>query len=64
VGEWKLIVIGEGARRTRELYNVREDIGETRDLTATQPEKVKELEALLVKFGKDDVKDKKAGKGD
>jgi len=30
-----------------ELYNLRDDIGETRDLSAAQPEKVKELTAAL-----------------
>src|SRR5262245_15956728 len=30
-----------------QLYNLREDIGETRDLTASQPEKFSEMKALL-----------------
>jgi len=36
-----------------ELYNVRADIGETHDLAAAQPEKVKELSAALAVWWKD-----------
>jgi arylsulfatase A-like enzyme len=64
VGEWKLIVIGEGARRTRELYNVRDDIGETNDLAASQPAKVTELDTLLAEFSANDKAGKAGGKGD
>jgi arylsulfatase A-like enzyme len=63
-GDWKLIVIGEGGRRTRELYHVSEDIGETNDLAASQPDKVNELDALVARFAADDKPGKKAGKGD
>ena len=31
-----------------ELYNLRDDIGETRDLSAVQPEKLNEMKALLL----------------
>ena len=31
---------------TAKLYNLREDIGETKDLSAAMPEKVKELQTL------------------
>jgi hypothetical protein len=31
-----------------ELYNLREDIGETKNLAASQPERAKELHAKLV----------------
>lgn len=44
-GDWKLIEFHDDDRV--ELYNVREDIGETRDLATTQPEIVKRLRARL-----------------
>jgi arylsulfatase A len=31
-----------------ELYNLREDIGESRDLSSTQPEKFQEMKGLLL----------------
>lgn len=40
-GDWKLMEFFEDGRL--ELYNLREDIGETQNLAAKQPEKVKEL---------------------
>lgn len=40
-GDWKLIRFFEDSRV--ELYNVKEDIGESRDLSGKQPAKVKEL---------------------
>lgn len=33
-----------------ELYNLAEDIGETRDLSARYPDRVRELNALLERF--------------
>lgn len=44
-GDWKLIEHYEDNRR--ELYKVREDISETRDLAAEQPRRVEELAAKL-----------------
>ena len=44
-GDWKLIEWYEDGRR--ELFNVQNDIGETKDLAATQPDKVQELAAKL-----------------
>ena len=42
-----------GNPATHELYNRREDLSETTDLAAKQPEKVKELDALIDGFLKD-----------
>jgi len=44
-GPWKLVNLGEG--RHVLLYNVVEDIGETNDLAAKHPDKVKDLSRLL-----------------
>jgi arylsulfatase A-like enzyme len=44
-GPWKLVNLGEG--RHVLLYNVVEDIGETTDLAAKHPDRVKELSRLL-----------------
>jgi arylsulfatase A-like enzyme len=48
MGDWKLLVQGEGKKNAQkngspELYNLAEDIGEKNDLTASHPDKVKEL---------------------
>lgn len=45
-GDWKLMEYLEDGRL--ELYNLREDIGETRNLASSQPDKAKELHARLV----------------
>ena len=50
-GDWKLVEFFEDGRL--ELYNVREDIGETRNVASAQPEKVKELQAKLVAWRKE-----------
>jgi len=39
-GDWKMVRLGEGRA---ELYNLAEDIGESRDLASAQPAKLKEL---------------------
>ncbi len=44
-GDWKLIEWYEDGRR--ELFNLREDLGEERDLASAKPEKVAELAAKL-----------------
>ena len=44
-GDWKLIEFFETGKA--ELYNLRDDVGEKRDLTATMPEKGKELRDQL-----------------
>jgi arylsulfatase A-like enzyme len=50
-GDWKLIRRDEPAREepgvTRQLYNLADDIGETRNLAAAMPGKVRELEAII-----------------
>ncbi|MDA9555459.1 sulfatase [Pelobium sp.] len=51
-GDWKLIrVYGEGKNQSDayELYNLKTDLGEERNLASKMPEKVKELNALIVK---------------
>jgi arylsulfatase A-like enzyme len=50
-GDWKLLEFFEDGRL--ELYNVREDIGETKNLAAANPEKTKELHAKLVAWRKE-----------
>ncbi len=45
-GDWKLMEFLEDGRL--ELYNLRDDLGETRNLAKEQPEKTKELYAKLV----------------
>ena len=44
-GDWKLIRFFEDGHE--ELYNLKEDIGETKNLVDTEPEKRKELSAKL-----------------
>jgi arylsulfatase A-like enzyme len=53
VGDWKLIrFYGLNADQSDllELYNLRDDLGETRNLAAQQPAKVTELNALITGF--------------
>jgi len=50
-GDWKLLEFFEDGRL--ELYNLRADIGEQKDLAASMPEKVKELHARLVAWRKE-----------
>src|SRR5262249_34102357 len=45
-GDWKLLEFFEGGRL--ELYNLRDDTGERRNLAREMPERVKELHARLV----------------
>ena len=55
-GDWKLIRVWcDGPDQTDcfELYNLKDDIGETRDLSAKYPDRVRELGALLERFLKD-----------
>jgi arylsulfatase A-like enzyme len=62
-GDWKLVRTMEGPLKDAdpstwndlsraELYNLAEDIGETRNLAATHPEKVKELVADWLRWNK------------
>jgi arylsulfatase A-like enzyme len=48
-GDWKLFR-WFGAPATYELYNLREDLSETKDLAAAQPARAKELDALIDGF--------------
>lgn len=50
-GDWKLLEYHEDNRR--ELYNLKDDLGETRDLAAMQPAKVRELSDRLDAWRKD-----------
>ncbi len=56
-GDWKLIRRFEERpseyQGTRELFNLRQDLGETKNLAAEQPEKVKELDKLIDAFLQD-----------
>jgi len=55
-GDWKLIrVYGEGPDRkdSFELYNLKEDEGENRNLAGEMPDKVSALDKLIVKHVKD-----------
>lgn len=52
-GDWKLIRLfhaGEKGAHRHKLFNLREDLGEQSDLAAAQPERVKQLDALIEKF--------------
>jgi arylsulfatase A-like enzyme len=50
-GDWKLIEFFEDGRL--ELYNLKDDIGETNNLASAMPEKAKELHAALVRWRRD-----------
>ena len=55
-GDWKLIRRFEPHPKypeIQELYNLKEDIGETRNLAGQSPTKVKELDALIDQFVRD-----------
>ena len=45
LGQWKLIEFFEDGRL--ELYDLSNDVGETKDLAKEEPERVKELHAIL-----------------
>jgi arylsulfatase A-like enzyme len=49
-GDWKLMEFLEDGRL--ELYNLRDDLGETKNLAAAMPEKTKELHAKLIAWRK------------
>lgn len=50
-GDWKLMEFFEDSRL--ELYNLRDDIGETKNLATSQPDKARELHAKLIAWRKD-----------
>ncbi len=47
-GDWKLIEFFEDGRR--ELYNLRTDLREKRDLASAMPEKAKELREMMLRW--------------
>ena len=52
-GGWKLIRLfyeGENGAHAYRLYNLKQDVGKMHDLAAAQPQRVKELDALIEKF--------------
>jgi arylsulfatase A-like enzyme len=50
-GDWKLLEFFETGRR--ELYNLKDDLGEKNDLAAAQPERLKELHEKLLAWRKE-----------
>lgn len=55
-GDWKLIRFfhdGPNFTHRHELYNLKDDLGETTNLANQKPEKVKELDALIERFLED-----------
>jgi arylsulfatase A-like enzyme len=60
-GDWKLVRYdphvegGKGRATEAKLYNLVDDIGETTDLAAKMPEKVKDLQAQWDKWNQDNV---------
>ncbi len=61
-GEWKLVRYdpaadgAEGNATPPKLYNLARDVGEANDLSAKDPDKVKELEALWAKWDQGNVR--------
>jgi hypothetical protein len=47
VGDWKWTVMGE---KQRGLYHLKDDPGESRDLSETDPGKLKELQAAFAEW--------------
>jgi hypothetical protein len=48
VGEWKLILAADPQSKSEvQLYNLAEDLGETKNLAAEQPDRVAAMRALL-----------------
>ena len=51
--DWKLIRLfhqGENGAHAYQLYNLKDDLGESHDLAAAQPQRVQQLDALITKF--------------
>jgi hypothetical protein len=56
VGDWKLIrfyCLNDDQSDLFELYNLKDDLGETRNLAAQEPARVKEMNALIAAFLRD-----------
>jgi arylsulfatase A-like enzyme len=49
-GDWKLVAGNGGDLKNGELYNLADDIGESKNLAADRPDKVKELKSLWDKW--------------
>lgn len=49
-GDWKLIRLFHYGQEGYYLYNLKDDIGETKNLAASNPDKVKELDTLIDGF--------------
>jgi len=59
-GDWKLVRYDKAAEGGKgvsaaKLYNLKDDIGESKDLSASQPAKAKELQAAWDNWNKDNV---------
>jgi arylsulfatase A-like enzyme len=53
-GDWKLVVSRvDGVDKPAALYNLKDDIGEAKDLAASEPAKAKELKGLYDKWNAD-----------
>ena len=55
-GDWKLCAIKIDGVKNVMLYNLKDDLGEAKDLTAKEPEKAKELKALWDKWNAEQAK--------
>jgi arylsulfatase A-like enzyme len=53
-GDWKLVEAADGVQ----LFNLKDDLPETTDVAAKNPEKLKELEAAYVAWNRDNVEPK------
>jgi arylsulfatase A len=51
IGDWKLI--GSDDRKTFELYNLKDDIAETTDVSAKYPERFARMKTMLIKKDKE-----------
>ena len=47
-GDWKLVINED---QTTELYNLKDDIGEVSDLSGQNPDKLQQLQQLMVSWG-------------
>src|SRR5207302_9564236 len=54
-GDWKLVASNPDGVKNVKLFNLREDIGEAKDLSAAEPEKEKELKADWDKWNADNI---------
>jgi arylsulfatase A-like enzyme len=52
-GDWKLVNARDS--NGKKLFNLKDDIGESRDLSATRPDKVKELQAAWDEWNKGNI---------